>query len=155
MASFDLKVQFNDLLSDHLTSVYVGPQRVRFCRHSRLLRVTCGSFDDELQNGRDSIDLPDADPDVFRLVVHWLYGTKTTLDPPDDENDGTRKKDNKEPTSLHRYLRLYVLATRLEIPSLADKVVDIVRVYYFNCSGASSSTVPSPSGTRPSVLPSN
>lgn len=106
-----------------MTIIYVGScGKAEFYLHDNLLHTSSPFFNREFNNiGEASLMLPEIKPDIFHLVVHWLYGTGTTLDPPPPPPTSENTKnsnDNSNKTgavnSLDTYFQLYAASKGLE-----------------------------------------
>lgn len=78
-----LSTSYHRLLTEDLVTVEVGPNDTMFDVHEKLLCASSKYLESEIRdNNTRNLWYPELDPNIFRLVVHWLYGTKTTLDIP-------------------------------------------------------------------------
>ena len=104
--------------------VYVGPKRKRYSVHKALLaqhdwfRSRIYYFDSDLS--RDHINLDLEDPEVFELLISWLY--RKNLMAISTTNEKVAKKE------ATIYLNLYLRACEWDMHELQNALMDRVRV---------------------------
>ena len=104
--------------------ILVGPEAVAFDVHYQLLRTRSTYFakvlPDELGNSDGTFELPDDDPHLFGLVLHWLYKGSFYFQRLPPSVDGIRSS-----------IRLHVLVDRLQLVSstsiFGDSFLSIIR----------------------------
>ncbi|OCK78890.1 hypothetical protein K432DRAFT_331197 [Lepidopterella palustris CBS 459.81] len=102
------------IFSGGIANINVGPNEVPFDAHIELL-CDCSPFFDNALNGRfieaetKTVPLPEDDPDTFAEFLSWLYCEKIF-----------QTKDNPGWMEISR---LWVLADKLGIPTLQNKVM--------------------------------
>ncbi|KAL9637466.1 MAG: hypothetical protein Q9164_002165 [Protoblastenia rupestris] len=114
----------NELLTNALVNIYVGPENTHWILHERLLcyhspffRRIFYSKESESSHSKN-YGFPDSDDLPFELFVGWLY-SKAIKTPAAEKDIGP-------------LLDLYFLSQTLEMDKLGSEVVDTVRNYYHN-----------------------
>ncbi|KAF2280385.1 uncharacterized protein EI97DRAFT_430123 [Westerdykella ornata] len=109
----------NELLSRSLVDVYVGPENTHWVLHEKLLCYHSPFFRNifySKTNPTTSYGLPEEEVYTFRVFVGWLYSG--TVPVPKEEDD------------LSILYDLYLLAEKLQIPSLIQAILHTVREWY-------------------------
>ncbi|KAL6720190.1 hypothetical protein ACLMJK_002111 [Lecanora helva] len=114
----------NELLSNSLVDIYVGPENTHWILHEKLLCYHSPFFrarfynKDNTSASSKTFGLPDSDDLPFELFVGWLYSK--ALRYPEQEKD------------IGPLLDLYFLSEQFQIAKLSDDVVETVRAFYHN-----------------------
>ncbi|KAI9712190.1 MAG: hypothetical protein M1812_006924 [Candelaria pacifica] len=117
----------NELLTNNMVDIYVGPKRKHWCLHKDLLSdrspflLTTFSSGVKEEHG-NGMYLPDDDPDAFELFVNWLYGARLVP----IRYFFHHKLVEKDVITL---CKLHVLASKLCIEPLMNLVIDDIRRY--------------------------
>jgi hypothetical protein len=106
-----------------MVDIYVGPDRVHFRIHQKLLcqdapvfdRMFNGSFEEA---AKKSADLPADEPETFDSFLQWLY--RATLDKID------KTTVNSKGGSMWNRIKLYCFADKYCIDVLADSTMDTI-----------------------------
>lgn len=102
-----------------MVDIYVGPENTHWILHEKLL-CHHSPFFRKIFYGKDnkttSYGLPEEEDPTFKCFVGWLYST--SLPVPREEAD------------LGVLFDLYLLAEKLQIPSLIQDVLQVVREWY-------------------------
>jgi hypothetical protein len=125
-------------------NIHVGGDRKKWALHERLLSSHSEYFRKAIEANRSKagnnavaasdqsnrIDLPNDDPKLFAMAVRWLYGItfagKFEFPVPIAAGGESRSGD----ISVHDYMALYVMATKLEIQGLKNAAVDAIYHFY-------------------------
>ncbi|KAI9797577.1 MAG: hypothetical protein M1835_007841 [Candelina submexicana] len=110
-----------DLLTPDMVDIYVGSKRKQYHLHKPLLchqseffkKAFSGDFKESEER---ALYLPDDDPTAFELFIHWLYTGRL------DEPWG--------PGGRRPYIKLYILASKFCMESLANATIDRLQVFY-------------------------
>jgi len=103
--------------------VYVGPDRVHFRVHKKLLCRDAPVFDRMFNGGfkeavKNSADLPDDEPETFDSFLKWLYrGTFDEID---------KVTANSKSGPMWERIKLYCFAEKYCINVLADSAMDTI-----------------------------
>ncbi|KAL8794063.1 MAG: hypothetical protein Q9195_003363 [Heterodermia aff. obscurata] len=114
----------NELLSNSLVDIYIGPDSNHWvlhekllCHHSPFFRARF--YDPKNQSASSkTFGLEDCDDLPFELLVGWLYSK--ALRYPEEEKD------------IGALLDLYFLAEKFEMAKLSEDVVETIRAFYHN-----------------------
>ena len=103
-----------------VATVFIGKDKTRFVVHAKLL-ISCSPFFEkalrgEFQDKTMTVTLPEDEPDTFATFLRWLYSD--TIDVSEQKNPFTR------------VVRLWVLADRLQIPTLKNKAMRLIPAAY-------------------------
>lgn len=105
---------------DDTIAVSVGSQRKRFLVHELLVRDTVPFFDAAFKgrwkgSKERKSDLPEDNPDIFKIYLHWLYTGKLLTKKGDDKRVDRLESGTKRSTypKWNRLSDLYRLANRL------------------------------------------
>ncbi|KAH6671064.1 hypothetical protein B0J14DRAFT_564749 [Halenospora varia] len=103
-------------LGDQLVTLFIGNKRRKFVVHKSLLHEDFFNkiFAAGASHG-NTMHLPEEDPDAFSLFVDWIYRSNVPT-----SNDNAR-------LHLRNLLGLYVLADKMSLSTLKDKVIDVVQ----------------------------
>ncbi|KAL4963995.1 BTB/POZ domain-containing protein [Aspergillus stella-maris] len=116
-------------LSAGIARIIIGPDQVPFDVHLELLCNTSPYFNHIYEDRTESIvsEVPftfqDADPDVFAEAISWMY--RGTL----SGDLATRPGDH----AMTFCMELWVLAEKLEIPTLQNQVIAICKARVDKC----------------------
>jgi hypothetical protein len=104
-------------LGEDIVTIFIGPEKCKFVLHKKLL-CRLPFFDHAFNDGfketvNGSMGLPEDEPDVFSIFVHWLYrGSVPSI---------TCQKD------LDNLLSLYIFSEKLCLDDFCDSVLDEIQ----------------------------
>lgn len=122
-----LTVPTDRLIQGPVATIYVGRDKVRFTVPMNLACHLCPffrkRFSDRAKEAEDAIlDLPEDDPETFAMLLQWIY---------QDGIAPINLSEREEASSaMQTHLRLYLLASRFELPSLQNETMQHIRVLY-------------------------
>ena len=107
-----------------MVRIIVGPTKVPYQLHCNLLRRSSSYFDEVLggawKGWNTALDLPEDDPELFSIIVHWLYARPINLElPPPVEG------------CIRTLFRLHILAESLRVLGMESAILTCFRE---NCS---------------------
>ncbi|KAI9699367.1 MAG: hypothetical protein M1836_002978 [Candelina mexicana] len=113
----------NELLTNSMVDIYVGPDSSRWHLHEKLLCYHSEFFSktfygDYKSSHTKSFGLPDEDDRSFGLFVGWLYSKNVSV--PHEEKE------------IGPLLDLSLMADKWKIEKLAEDTMEAVRMFYHN-----------------------